>query len=884
MNYIIIIENIFKKSIAFSGEIMQFPSFVPPYQEAICISDMTFLFPEVRFSLLTATILRIEYSPDGVFEDRPSQVFWYRNQPPPKYSCRQEKESLLLETDFFRMEYRVQPMTRPTDDLRIRIKNSGEDITLNSVNTGLLAGTARTLDEADGPVDLHPGLISRSGWTILDDTHSLVFDKKGWIEPREAPTGYRDFYLFVYGHDYKLALRDYQCISGKAPIIPRTMLGNWWSRFWEYSQEDIKLLVKRFQQEEIPLSAFIIDMDWHITDTGNACSGWTGFSWNRRLFPDPPALLHWLHEHDLITSLNLHPAEGIYPHEERYPQAALALGLNPEVGKPITFEIADPHFARVYFDQLLHPLEEQGVDFWWLDWQQGDCANMPGLDPLWWLNHLHFYDLARDGRKRPVIFSRWGGAGNHRYPIGFSGDSVVSWKSLAFQPYFTATAANCAYGWWSHDIGGHMYGMEDPELYLRWVQFGVLSPIFRLHCTKDPFMHREPWAFDAEILRLTRSAMQFRHALVPYLYTMAHCNWTEGIPVITPLYYEWPEEEAAYLAANQYLLGSQLMAVPVVEPLDHDLNLTRVGIWFPPGEWFHFFNGEHVLGSQWKIQYYNLSDIPLFARAGGIIPIQAETARNGCANPDSIDLVLFPGKDGEFDLYEDDGISQDYIKHGGCITPLRSTWRGHSFSVQIGVPYGETNLIPAQRKYRVLFRGIAKPDEVHSFVDGKLTGLPFIYDQVTSTLILGPVELTINQELEAKIGTKNSSLLSPFSQPENAVDRLLKHCRMETLIKGKISRNINALEADICMLLQGNLDLTRSQMLALIETITDVGAVSIEHPVQGKHRVLFNPGNIPGFKCTRNNEALKIKTTGTIVPGNQGPVEVDYFGMLKVQI
>ena len=177
---------------------------------------------------------------------------------------------------------------------------------------------------------------------------------------------------------------------------------------------------------------------------------------------------------------------------------------------------------------------------------------------------------------------------------------MTSWESLAFQPYFTASAANAAYGWWSHDIGGHMRGIEDSERYVRWVQFGVLSPIFRLHSTKDIFIDRHPWAFDTEVLRLARTAMQFRHALIPYLYTMSYRNAQEGIPVITPMYYDWPLEDSAHQTPDQYLFGTALMAAPICSPADPELGKTRQNIWFPPGEWFDFFTGKKYSGNCWK--------------------------------------------------------------------------------------------------------------------------------------------------------------------------------------------------------------------------------------------------------------------------------------------
>ncbi|CAG0927678.1 hypothetical protein PLCT1_00461, partial [Planctomycetaceae bacterium] len=374
--------------------------------------------------------------------------------------------------------------------------------------------------------------------------------------PRLAPENV-DRYFFGYGHDYQYCPADFCKMAGQVPLLPRWALGNWWSRYWAYTQSELKELVTDFQQHDIPLSVCIVDMDWHITNTGNDSSGWTGYTWNRDLFPDPRGFVAWLHENGLKTALNLHPADGVHPHEAQYSAMANALNIDPSLDSPIDFDLGDPVFARAYFEILHHPHEADGVDFWWIDWQQGTRSQLAGLDPLMWLNHLHFHDLARDGSKRPFIFSRWFGLGNHRYPIGFSGDTVVSWESLAFQPYFTATAANVGYGWWSHDIGGHMGGFEDAELYARWVQFGAFSPILRLHSTNNPYQDRRPWRTDAETLRVIGDAMRLRHALIPYLYTMAWRNHTQAAPLIAPMYYDYPDEDDAYRCPQQYQFGTE---------------------------------------------------------------------------------------------------------------------------------------------------------------------------------------------------------------------------------------------------------------------------------------------------------------------------------------
>jgi alpha-glucosidase (family GH31 glycosyl hydrolase) len=854
--------------------------FIPNLASAIANPQAVIRFTNFRFTLLTDRLLRIETSNSGIFEDRASQVFWYRNQPLPKADVQLTATNLLIETAHYKLTCQRSRKGINLQSLQVLIKEPNLTIHLDDPNPGQLPGTARTLDEADGAIPLKPGLLSRSGWSQLDDTRSLIFNSEGWLEPRPAFPGYRDLYLLVSGSDYKSALRDYQKITGAPGLLPRAFLGNWWSRYWEYTQQDLMRLVERFQHEEIPLSTLIIDMDWHITQTGNACSGWTGFSWNRTLFPDPPALLTWLHEHGLIAALNMHPAEGIHPHEDQYPVAANALGVDPLSKKPLSFNIAHPKFAQVYFEHILHPIENQGVDFWWLDWQQGEFTQLPGLDPLWWLNHLHHFDLGRTPQKRPAIFSRWGGPGNHRYPIGFSGDTIVSWQSLAFQPWFTASAANAAYGWWSHDIGGHMRGMEDPELYVRWLQFGVLSPIFRLHSTKDEFIDRHPWHADAEVLKLARGAMQFRHALIPYLYTMAHRNQQQGLPPITPLYYDWPAERSAYLSTNQYMFGSELMAAPVTSPIDPEIGKAKQAIWFPLGDWFEFFSGNHHEGDRWEINYSNLEDIPLFAKAGSIIPLQAETKLNGAGNPKKINLHVFPGKEGSFTLYEDDGTTQDYLIQGGANTVFHSHLTESSLSVTISPVEGETRHIPADRSYCILFRGVPCPERMSVSLDDRPFEVKFTYDSTTLTAATELFKLAPHQRLTVEMKTPAGQILAEKPDLRTRLIPFLKGMKIENVTKWKIGTLVEGLQKDIRGLNHAQIKLTPDQKIALIEMITGAGAVSLEHPQNGKKVVLVNANQLPGFKC-RNPKQIQIHKWGTVITKAKSGITLDYFGLVQ---
>ncbi len=699
---------------------------LPPVPEFHPIADPKAVLRQgpVQFTVLTDRLIRMEFDPQGQFEDRPSQAFWQRRQPVPIFKQTVTAEKIEIETDYLHLRYTFNPRGFTRNSLWIQLKHSGLDWHYGDKQSENLKGTARTLDGDAGTTRLEQGLLSRSGWAVVDDSHTPVFNETGWMTSRSGTKNSifglkygqkKDLYFFGYADDYQACLRDFTRVAGAIPMVPRYILGNWWSRYWEYSQEDIKSLMEDFRAHEVPLSVCIIDMDWHITKTGNRSDGWTGYTWNRELFPDPPALIHWLHEQGLKTALNLHPANGVYPHEAHYPELAKWMGIDPASRKPIAFDIANPRFAEGYFDILHHPYEEhgdygqpvdrqidEGVDFWWMDYQQKRTSSIPGLDPLWWLNHLHFQDLGRDGRKRPFVFSRWGGLGNHRYPIGFSGDTIVQWRTLAFQPYFTATAANVAYGWWSHDLGGHMFKDLTPELYLRWVQFGVFSPIFRVHSTKRAELERRPWMKPERYFKAARTAMQLRHALIPYIYSMAWRAHQTGVSLVAPMYYGNMKNPEAYRARDQYYFGTELLAAPITAPAAAGETKTAKRVWFPTGQWYNFFDGEKIPASGWQTVQADLEDIPVYAKAGAIVPMGAMSGWGGVDNPSELDVYVFPGADNQFELYEDDGVSTDY--DCGIFAVTRFELKGAKFTIH--AVEGDRSVVPAKRVYRIHFRGV----------------------------------------------------------------------------------------------------------------------------------------------------------------------------------
>lgn len=682
---------------------------------------------DARFTLLAPRLLRMQWAPGGDHDDRPSYAFPTRRAAAPPFRAESDDGGLLIDTGPLRLRYRGGRFTPAS--LEIRLTLAGQEVrwapdTLDPWN---LRGARRTLDGCRGEASLEPGLLSRSGWSLFDDSSSVRFDpQSGWVQPAAAGDR-QDWYFFGYGHDFAAALAEYAHFGGAVPMIPRWILGAWWSRFYAYSDQDLRDLVSAFRDHRVPLDTLVIDMDWHKPD------GWTGYSWNRALFPDPPAFLAWLHERGLHTTLNLHPADGVQPFEDAYPAFAAALGVDPGSGAGIPFRISDPAFAKAYFELLHHPLEDAGVDFWWIDWQQGRESELSGLDPLPWLNHLHYEDMRRRAGRRPLIFSRWGGLGNHRYPIGFSGDTFTTWEALRFQPYFTATAANVLYGWWSHDIGGH-FGIVSPELYVRWVQVGALSPILRLHSTNDLLAERRPWAFGDAALAAARSAFEARYELLPYLYSLARVHADSALAPARPLYYSWPEAEAAYVAREQYLLGDQMIVAPIVRPSEPAGGLAPADVWVPPGDWVERTSGELLSGPAWARLEGDLAALPQLVRAGGILPLARPVAPSDQQPADELTLSIFPGASGATRVYADAGEGEGYRAGEYEWTPVVSRVEdgGRRVSVTIGPPEGACPGLPEERRDTIRLEFVGRPDVV------RLDGAPFDgwhYDQGGAALV-----------------------------------------------------------------------------------------------------------------------------------------------------
>ena len=619
------------------------------------------VFEDVRISVLSDRIIRVE---KGDFTDKRTQLVVCRDFANPHFSVQKTSDKVLVVTDKYMF-------CVDTDNANVYVKTPEEKDWRKANNRSNLGGTARTLDGTFGVVGgwkgsiekkdhfclahIRKGIFAKNGVSEIDDGKSVLLNEDGSVSPREKACV--DKYVFVFEDDYLGGLKEFYALTGYTPILPKYALGNWWSRYHAYTDKEYLELMDKFESKRVPLTVATIDMDWHIVKNtpkdaeykSFQGAGWTGYTFERELFPNPQAFLKNLKDRNLAVTMNLHPRDGVRYFEEQYPDMARACGIDPATKKTVEFDLTDENFRNAYFDILHHPYENMGVDFWWIDWQQGTKSKMKGLDPLWLLNHYHTLDICRDGNKG-IILSRYAGLGSHRYPLGFSGDTWVVWNSLRLQPYFTALASNAGYTWWSHDIGGHLFGRGDNELYLRWLQYGVFSPVNRLH-SNNKAMSKEPWNYP-EVESIAEDFLRLRHALLPYLYTANVRTAKEGVPLVCPMYYYVKGDKNVYSKKwrNQYFFGEQMLVCPIVNKGKN--GVSKHVFWLLEGNWIGFFDGKKYEGGKVYEQDFALENYPVFVKEGGIIPML--DCKDNSTKFDNLNVRIYLGQNC-FTMYDEQG-------------------------------------------------------------------------------------------------------------------------------------------------------------------------------------------------------------------------------------
>lgn len=775
-----------------------------PPADPVAYPNATIVIHNVRFTILTDRLIRIERRRSDCFQDCQTISFLNRNLPVPNFTVNYA-ETVTIATDFVTIRYKPSEAFT-ADNLQIsgRLDDSNTlwKYKYGDVDPHNLLGTIRTLDGLN-VVDLnctrHPesahceyGLISRTGYSIVNDTTNWCI-KTWWDGPNDS---LEDFYIFGHGHDYKAALSDYVQVGGRIPLLPKYSLGIWYSRWYDYTPQDIHNQVRFYEQYSLPLDVFVLDMNWHSKHD------WTGYSWDTRLYQANEDALAYLKSRNLAVTLNLHDASGIKPYETQYKALCDILGLDATKNKTIDFTIINQTVSEAIDDVVLHPLQEQGVDFWWIDWQQGEKG--PGgavggkMNPTIWTAHTRSTQPTRlHEDRRTLVLARWGGLGAHRYPVHFSGDvETMSWETLAYQMYFSMTGVNVG-AVWSHDAHAPI---NDPELYVRFVQWSAFSGITRAHergasagdCVKANHERVctvvEPWKVPYKFAQANYEALRTRGRLLPYLYTASHRAHMTGLWFTTPMYYEWPELDGAYETSAlkpddtseigpQYLFGEDLWVAPVVKPVGKKDGLSRATLWIPPGIWVGY-DGGHVLtgsmdGSTYIPVTVDLSDVPLFARAGAVIPTRPVRTGNtiGLANKPYEELIwtIYFAKgvprSGSGYVYDDDGNTLAHVRGDCAITTteynILKQVNSERITIDVSITTESNNFVPPRRANTIRITNTLPPERVTynaknipwSRFGGKAT---WSYDSHAMAVVVELPALSTTQEIGLIVETRTS--------------------------------------------------------------------------------------------------------------------------------
>ncbi len=728
-----------------------------------------------RFTILTERLIRFEYSETGEFVDEITSFAWYRDFPKCEFSVKQDDKYLEITTPYFKVEYQkergfIGPKTFPGAYLRVTLENADRVWYYGHPEVRNYGGSNVSLDDFTGDLKLDNGLYSADGFASIDDSDSLIFDEKGVLVPKKSKS--TDIYLFAYRKDFGLCLKDYFTLTSLPPMIPRYAFGNWWSKMANYNKADIVDLIDKFKKEEIPISILLLDNTWHIKNESG-----TGFTFDHDLYENPKELVDFVHSNNIVLGVNIDPSFGIYPSEYNYDKACQYLGV-PK-GNIINFDPNSPRFIDVYLKLFIHVIESYGVDFFWIDYKptKNDLIN------LFLLDHYHTMDMERIMNKRPLILTRNAKIAPHRYPINYSGRTISSFNTLKNLPFYNSSSANSGISFWSHDIGGFYKGIEDKELYLRYIQLGVFSPILRFSSIEGKYYKKEPWKQDYKTLEITRDYLQLRHRLIPYIYSESYKYHKTGKPLVTPIYYKVPEMYDDEKVRNQYYFGEEMLIAPIVTKKEEVMNRVIHRFYLPEGVWYDFKTGKKFPGNRDYISFYKDEDYPVFVNEGGIIVLSNQNV-NSTRVPNSLEIQIFPGKNNTYYLYEDDGITTLYKEGYYLVTSIDYNYRENNYTVIIRPVEGKTGIIPEKRDYKIRFRNVKKADDVIVYINDKEV-IPNTYVDDTDFIVEVKEVPTIGQ-LTINCKGKNIEIDAVRLINED-IDSIISDIPIETLMKEKIS-------------------------------------------------------------------------------------------------
>lgn len=726
-----------------------------PEQKNIITGD------KYRFSILSPRLIRIEYNKDNKFENRATSLVVKRNFGSTNFTVEQTELSLTITTEYFTLTY-VKGTPVNSKNLKVKVNGTDREWYPSHKEIRNLGSINYSLDYLENNLKLDKGLYSFDGFATLDDSTNLVLENDNFI-PRE-PT--YDMYLFVYNKDLGLCLQDYFNLTGYPPMIPRYTLGTWWYKNDPYNMYDIDNILKEFYDNHLPISVFLLGNKWHNREEN--------FAYDRTLF-DTNILNKYYKSKRVKFGLTINPELPIYPKDPLF--NTLSNAINNYDNKYLSFIPLNNNTISIYLNTVISNLKSTGINIFSIDYN-----NEKDKQGLFLLNHYHY--VIANLNEVGVILSRNPGIAPHRYPIIYSGQTRVSWDTLKALPTYNNSAANLGITWHAHAIGGYYGGIEDDELYLRYIQFGVFNPIFILAGDTGKYYKREPWKWNQLNLSVIRTYMQLRNKLIPYIYNEGYNYHEYGVPLIQPLYYKYPKiyDEPNYV--NQYFFGSRIMISPIIKKKNIEMNRVVQRIFIPSGTWYDYFSGKKFAGNKYYVNFYKDEDYPIFVKEGSIIPMSLDDTSD---LPRNMEIQIFPAENGlysSYELYEDDGISLNKNYNYIIIKMnLDRVENGYKFTIT----KKEGNLNVPNRTYLLRFKNMKNPDKIIVKYQGQTKECQAIVEK--NDLLLELKDINVYETLEVLL-LGNNLEIETISVINKEIEGILDDLEIETIIKESVDEII----------------------------------------------------------------------------------------------
>lgn len=660
-------------------------SFTKNYNKAVAKSANIVQGAKYRFTILSPRLIRLEYSKEGNFINNPSSLVVFRDFDSNKYNVTESQILLEIKTAYFTLTYvKDKPFKvgkiAGSSTLKVVLNGTDKEWYYGHPEVRNYGGSSFSLENITNNFKLDKGLYSIDGFVSIDDSNSMILNENGFYTNREGNN--IDIYLFMYKRDFGLCLDDYYKLTSYPSMVPRYALGAWWYKNEEYNAVDIVNVVKKFKENEIPISIFLLGDKWH-KDPNN-------YEIDKITLGSGREVANYLYQNKIRLGLTINPSLGINVNDSKYPHVSQLLNTT----KDINLVPLDSNKMLVFYNNYISSLEQVGVSLFNIDYNNKNDKNT-----LWLLQHYLYTSSQKYGNG--LILSLNSGIAPHRYPVMYTGKTNISWNILNILPFYNLSCANIGVSFVAHAIGGYHNGIENNELYIRYIQFGTFSPIFILASEGGKYYKREPWKWNSLILSVIKKYMKLRNALVPYLYSEGHYYAVSGKTIIKPLYYMEPKIYDEPLYRNQYYFTSQMLIAPITKKKNSVMNRVVQKLYIPNGTWYDYFTGKKYNGGKYYTSFYKDEDYPVFCTAGTILPL---SLNDDTDIPDKLEIQIFPGMDNTYNFYEDNNNVH-------LTTEISYKYQKDNYKLSLKPKEGNASILPS-RKYVFRFKNIKLTESI----------------------------------------------------------------------------------------------------------------------------------------------------------------------------